>query len=862
MKVRAKKLAVLMLAGTLVLSGFAQPKVVNAEETGEVQTEGQTDDTALGKEQGDVEGEPVENITGETTEEPAKIQKKKAASVPAMATKATTVAKVGNTEYESLKQAFAEAPNNATIELTTNIDGFKTEDIVTIPKGKKFTFNMSGNSINVDASKFEGRIFVNNGELTITGDGIIDTSAAKDKGWGPVDNYGTLTIESGTYKAVKETDAVGIWNRAGGTAYFKGGTYEGFPTIIRSAYGSTTIISGGTYTNNCYPAIDNDGEMTITGGKFKNTSCSSCSGQWGYTVRNGVAGKPSHLVIEEAKAGSVSIVGVQGALANSCGLLEVKSGSFETVACEIHGKDTAHYALYVAGENGDSKAIVTGGTFKSVSKTAVLIGNDNTNGDGGINANATTEIKGGTFIAPEGQKAVTAAKKTGNPSITGGIFKSGDKASDMSQYLPSGMKQDENGQVIVDENAAAKIGDAAYDTLADAIEAVKDGETIELTRNVTDAEGISVPSGKKFTIDFKEKEYIVTGPGAGFPNTKTNAFQFLKDSTITMKNGTIKVGENASEKSIYRIIQNYADLTLEDMTFETANLGKNEDCALSFNNGNIVFKGKTSIHTSDADVIAFDVCKFSTYPSVNVTFDESFTGKIEGKIVYDSTNASTHTLTIKGNGSFAGIDASKGNEKNAEESVKVYGGSFGESVEEYVADKLEAELKKASSEYPYSYYATMEEALANAGSGDVVKDLTAPEDAEVFTITLDYGYDNKVVTIKGTSVTLPELQREGYKFLGWFVGDKTYKPGEVAVTGDTKFTAKWEKVQTPEPKPEEKPNQKPTPNQNDKPAANKSDKPVSKVPKTGDTANVAGYMTVMVLAAGMVAVALRKKRRA
>ena len=156
----------------------------------------------------------------------------------------------------------------------------------------------------------------------------------------------------------------------------------------------------------------------------------------------------------------------------------------------------------------------------------------------------------------------------------------------------------------------------------------------------------------------------------------------------------------------------------------------------------------------------------------------------------------------------------------------------------------------------------MEEALANAGAGDGVKDLSASEDTKLFTITLDYGYDNKVVTIQGTSVILPELQREGYKFLGWFVGDKTYKPGEVAVTEYTKFTAKWEKVQTPETKPEEKPEQKPTPNQNDKPAANKSDKPVSNVPKTGDTANVAGYMTVMVLAAGMVVVALRKKRRA
>ena len=119
-----------------------------------------------------------------------------------------------------------------------------------------------------------------------------------------------------------------------------------------------------------------------------------------------------------------------------------------------------------------------------------------------------------------------------------------------------------------------------------------------------------------------------------------------------------------------------------------------------------------------------------------------------------------------------------------------------------MADELKAELEKESNEYPYSYYATVEDALANAGTGDTVKDLNVAEDAKLFNITLDYGYDNKVVTIQGTSVTLPELQREGYNFLGWFVGDKNYKPGEVKVTEDTKFTAKWEKVlQLPLPVP-------------------------------------------------------------
>ena len=37
--------------------------------------------------------------------------------------------------------------------------------------------------------------------------------------------------------------------------------------------------------------------------------------------------------------------------------------------------DSAHYAIYVAGEAEEAKAIVHGGEFKAVSKSAALVGN-------------------------------------------------------------------------------------------------------------------------------------------------------------------------------------------------------------------------------------------------------------------------------------------------------------------------------------------------------------------------------------------------------------------------------------------------------------------------------------------------------
>ena len=219
---------------------------------------------------------------------------------------------------------------------------------------------------------------------------------------------------------------------------------------------------------------------------------------------------------------------------------------------------------------------------------------------------------------------------------------------------------------------AAKIGTREYATLNEAIEHVSDGETITLLRDVTDATGIAVESGKNFTLDFGGHVYTLSGPGAGSPTTETNGFQLLKDSTITFQNGTVNIAPNAN--NINRIIQNYADLTLENMRFETMNQVGGEDYALSFNNGTIVFKGTTSIVTSSRDVIAFDICKFSSYPSARVIFDESYTGAIGGKIVYDSPNADTHSLTIAGNGTFASIETTAASA--ADPAIEIESGTF------------------------------------------------------------------------------------------------------------------------------------------------------------------------------------------
>ena len=239
-------------------------------------------------------------------------------------------------------------------------------------------------------------------------------------------------------------------------------------------------------------------------------------------------------------------------------------------------------------------------------------------------------------------------------------------------------------------------------------------KSVEFNVYAPNAEGIAVDEGKNFTIDFGGHTYTVKTPGAGSPNTETNAFQLLKDSTITMKNGTIRISadnkQNGDKKPIMRIIQNYANLTLENMTFYAQNQAGGEDYPLSFNNGNIVFKGNTSIITSSDSNIAFDVCKFSSYPSTTVTFDESYTGTINGKIVYDAPDANTHKLIIKGNGTLGKIEASTRAETAAKnEGITVSGSRFTAPVnKDYLAPGYNFELK--SNDGTYSYYPTLDAA--------------------------------------------------------------------------------------------------------------------------------------------------------
>ena len=407
-------------------------------------------------------------------------------------------------------------------------------------------------------------------------------------------------------------------------------------------------------------------------------------------------------------------------------------------------------------------------------------------------SSGTPSVTLNTFSVPEGNtlklSGVTATVAANNTLTNVGTIDM-DGTSKLTVDTGATFEQvgTVNGGNVVNDGGTinntyvARIGTTGYASLQDAIAAVGKDQTITVLKDIPNAVGISVAEGKNFTVDFAGHTYTLVGPGAGSNGTETNGFQLLKDSTIIFKNGTIRIAENGN--GIKRIIQNYANLTLEDMKIYAEHQQPDENYPLSFNNGNIVFKGNTSVYTTKDDTIAFDVCKFSSYPSASVTFDEDYTGTINGVILYDSADAATHKLIINGNGTFGEIKTAPGSAANP--SISVSGGTFAQDLSEsgYLADTVKYEVGHTGGTFTYAE--TLADAQSAAKPGDTITDLKA---TTTYTLTLKYDDSttaNSVYTVaENTDVTLPQPTRDGYVFLGWYDadGNKVESPYAVSKT--------------------------------------------------------------------------------
>ena len=505
------------------------------------------------------------------------------------------VAQVGDMFYETLADAVASVPVDGTETTITLLNNAEVENYIAINGGKNIVLDLNGHDV-VHNGNYLFDVY--NAKFHVTGEGTLFENV-KD-GYAPIiargsatdtADYTVITIDKGV---TLKGDYTGIFvaKDAGNGYHNYGLVINMFGTIDMGAVadgyhysgmyvnGTNTVSDGNVMTINLGGATIKNCEATgiYAAGyaKWNITNSSITSGNTGIEIRAGELTVNGATVVGNGVPTVVTPNG-NGSTTEGAGIAVAQHTTKLPIKVTINSSDISGYsALYQSNpQNNDAE---------SVKKVSVA-------------------VNGGTF-------------KTINRGTCG----------------------------VYSENNCVTISGGAFTDLASAVKYAADGATITLAgdangNGVVFAEGRFATKG--LTIDFNGHTYSVGGVLVGSTGTGTNAFQLLKGNKITFKNGTIAgvtEGTKPAEDTPNWhgapaiVIQNYCDLTLDNMTVTG---GDETVYTMSNNNGNVTIKD-TTINKGGAKgygygPFAFDVCRYSEYPAVSVTVtgDSVINGDVE-----------------------------------------------------------------------------------------------------------------------------------------------------------------------------------------------------------------------------------------
>ena len=334
---------------------------------------------------------------------------------------------------------------------------------------------------------------------------------------------------------------------------------------------------------------------------------------------------------------------------------------------------------------------------------------------------------------------------------------------------------------FAEDQDVASIGDKTYSSLQAAVNAAKKGDVIKLLGNFT-GNGVVVEPGKEITIDFGGYTYDIDGT-VGSAGTETNGMQLLQGSKVTLINGTI------TSQTAKILIQNYSELVLDNIILDGT---QSPNCLYTASNncGSMTVKGNTEILANEGQV-AFDLWygMSDSYAKegITVTFDDSFTGKVDGKIEYGSQRPATEgweektELNINA-GNFDIEIASSSTNALENANISVGGGTFTAPVDSKFIDtgKTAASL---TSDGNTTYYIgdadSISQALASAAKdGDVITVQQGNADFTGVAAGVQVANNgngtvsaNGVTVEQGSSITTTYDKNEGKEFAKVEVGE-------------------------------------------------------------------------------------------
>ena len=426
-------------------------------------------------------------------------------------------------------QEAVNAANDNTVKLLENV----TEDI-NIPTGINVTLDLNGHKItNVSGHTITVE---KGGKLNISdsvGTGVVDNTS---HGKGAIVNSGEVTLNGGTFKRSAEKGTYSPYGNGGNSWYTIAnyGTMEiNTGVTVENAGGYSSMIrNGGEATADC--------NLTIRGGNFVGGVNTVKNDYFGVLTINGgnFSNTAQYVIMNWNKA-------------------EITAGTFRTL-------DTASAVLFTSAFGGNAnyvgKLTISGGEFKHASDTQEMI----------------------VDHYDESNK--------GNAVVTGGKFD-----ADISKYIPTDYVQSADGTVekLGETNAVAKVGGTYYKTLADAVAAAQDGDTITLLKDCS-SERVNLES-KSITIDLNGNTLTSTS-AYGVMFCAKNGHKITVNGTkegsklvgtLMVTNGTdghIEINGGTYESSQYcpiyingSVSTDNSTLTVKNATITASNSGSNQD---------------------------------------------------------------------------------------------------------------------------------------------------------------------------------------------------------------------------------------------------------------------------------------------
>ena len=881
------KKRVLAIAMTLAMTLSLLPVSALATETGETPEEETSTVNSI------QETNSSENAENQDQELTADVEIDEDTQVTEGDSMENPVAKIGDTEYETLEAAIASARDGETVTLLNNVVLDPTYSVNEEPYGdgpfvpamtitQDIVLNLDNHKICWDTSKTSsediwytlGFFTVDGANVTLRGgeNGTIDAEANYNNSYGiniinggavTVENgvytgattaiqvdKGTLTIIGGTFKQAKTIAEVAPEyakyiincidpNYKNGTAviYVRGGTFIGTNPAESPEGADTSYVPGdcevikkeeGIYTVQpmddklvVTPTTENGNITASLEGSFSNNATIYEENEDGEQVESDSSDVTSNeLTVDLTTAeGATNSATLNVTAATAATLSEASSMTVKTDVGTVELDSTAlkkvsntqdEVSITVTKNNASEANVAASYTVEVKSgSTDLLPDGESDNGTITLTLPVPTEKQDQAlyvWYAVEQSNSVMYVNRVATYNSNSGANVTFD-VSHLSRYDLLSSEPNANETAVA---SITKDGQTTYyDSLQAAVDAVTDDTqtTIKLLKTM-EGNGVKVEATKNIIFDLNENTYTINTNTVGSTGTETNGFQLLQGNTITIKNGTLKPGDSAKI-----LLQNYSNLTLENVTVDCRGASQCQ-YAMSNNCGDVVVTGNTNIYAAEGQV-AFDLwygMSSTYYAGVTVTFDENMTGTVEGKVEYGASSDQTDwmektNLKIE-NGNFIISFASTGSYVSdiSEANIDVSGGNFSQPVDEnYLDDSLTAQLysTRKNPDAPYSYYASVEAAINASQAGDTVTDLNAMT-TDTCTVTINYGYgsNSTIQVASGTKISLPDPgTRTGYTFNGWYNGSSYVgrEGTEVTITSNIIYTADWTRNQTDRP---------------------------------------------------------------